>query len=88
MKEIEIITADELMKKEFPKRRTFDTMIHECIEVPDYVEKMSLNFDNVEVIFEFGMGFMIVMNSGVCYFVNYELKERIVKRLEGSNGKS
>ena len=86
---LEGITAAELMDKKFPEPKAvnFNMLMNCAIEVPDYVEDMKINFEHVEVIFEVGHGYLILLTSGFHFYVTDEQKANMVKSLEAKNKK-
>ena len=81
---IQAITASELANADFPqpKQLNFGTLMNCAIEVPEYVEDMRINFNNVEVIFQIQHGYVILLNSGFHFYVTEEQKNSIVKAME------
>ena len=59
-----------------------DLMKAEAYEVPRDATTITVNFENVECVFEVEHGFLICFASGMRCFVSREQRERMVKAME------
>ena len=59
-----------------------DLMRADAYEVPAGTESLTINFNNVECVFEVPHGFLMCFTSGLRVFVSQEQKETLVKAME------
>ena len=59
-----------------------DLMRADAYEVPAGTKSITVNFNNVECVFEVEHGFLVCFTSGMRCFVSREQRESIVKPME------